>query len=348
MVQCKQRLRAFFSANNLWSIRATGFLAHIDEVILAAADFLGRFEYPGTTQTQLHMNRYLADKILEGNPGLQKYCVAGRFSVEGLADACDGMVTSAICRSWKSEVESARKRSVLAIAEARHLETQVKKEGDANPEHNLPDYETVQQDKDYGYVGYMICKGWGAATTQSVLLPDRRFPMTSEQYNSTQYDSPASRRHDSFAPQQHDSRASQQYVLLAPTQRASTVFKPHDSPAFEQHDLTVVCSLHLFSKLEAKDHFASVVHAFTTTSGTFDIMSVLAYHRIAPPIDALQPFILLVNGGAVSVAQDSVLRQHLKAACTNRKALVIFVEDRPDGSQASREELVRQFMSSAL
>jgi hypothetical protein len=289
------------------------------------------------------MNRYLAQKTLESNAMLQNYCAAGRFSVQGLAEACDEMVTSTICRLRKSEEELARKLSVVTIAEDPHVKTQVKNEGDADPEYNFHDYETAQQDNDYGYVGYMICKRRGAATTHSVLLPGWRYPSPSEQHDSTackQHDSPAPRRHDSFAPTQHN--------LPAPTQRDSTAFKQHDSPASGQHDSMVVCTLHLFSKLEAKDYFASIVHAFATTSNTFDIMNVLAGYGIAPPIDALPPFILLVKGGAVSVAQDSGLRHRLKAACINRKGLVIFVEDRPHGSQASREELVRQFMSSAF
>jgi hypothetical protein len=263
------------------------YVSGIDNVIVAAAQTLAQCRYTKTFDytkiPQGRKRRMLADKILESSPLLQSHRAAGRLSIEGLAEACDGILTPDIVRLST--------RPELGIANVTNAEIRVIEDADADADFMIFGHNRLQQGDN---PENNDPERPGVATTQIDTLPEQRCTKISGQRTST-----------------------------------------------------VICSLRLFSKLQAKDRFASVVYAFSTTNSLSDSRNVLVDYGVVSSEGEISNMVLLFKGFAVGVEHNQSLRAHLAVAHADRAPLLIIIEDRLNGSQASSEEMVAQFINAS-
>jgi hypothetical protein len=285
VIEGKKRLVRFLHARVPEDPAMPGYANSIDGAIFSAAETLvsaeafAQVDYRWVPQDQ--KRRVLADKMLETSPLLRKYHSEGRFTIEGLAEACHGILTSAICLL--------KTRPGLKTTGITNVTLQGNEDADS----------------------YCTLVSW-------------------------------KRVQDSHG-EHVNSKASP-----AMTNTTQTPLEEQNLPTAEQPKLAITCSLHLFSKIQAGDRFASVAHTFATTSSLLDITNVLVDYGVISPKDEMPKMILFFKGIAVSVEYDKSLQSHLAAAYAERAPVVIFVEDRPDGSQGSREELLVRFFGARM
>jgi hypothetical protein len=278
VIEGKRRLARFLHAQIPEEPAAADYVNDIDDVFLAAAQAFLQVNVDNIHR--LGLRRILATKMLKTSPLLQRYRAAGRITVDGLAEACDGILTPPLCHLMT--------RPQLMTACVINTESQ------ANEDVN----------------------------SGCVLISSNRL-------------------------QEHTSHEHER--LEESTATANTALTPpeeHNLLTAAQPGLMVTCSLHLFSKLQAGNRFASVARTFPTTSSQYDIVNVLVEYGIVSSREEISTMVLLFKGCVVGVEHDRSLRSHLAAAHANRVPVVIFMEDRPDGQQASREQLLIRFIGA--